>query len=178
MKNLKTVINFTMKEMVKRKSFIISSLIIIAIIVIGMNVPNILKAFTGDNTGEKLLLIDSQNIFEGNLEVLKDTKEYGYEFDITNKDVTFEDIKNKIENEEISEAIIIEKDKEEIINVRYIVKDATMLYSVPEQLISTINSIYNNMQIAKLELTNEQLQTLVPNFEYSLEQTQDQEVRW
>ena len=39
MKDLKTVMLFTMKEMAKRKSFIISTLIIMILIVIGFNVP-------------------------------------------------------------------------------------------------------------------------------------------
>ena len=45
MKDLKTVIEFTMKEMVKRKSFIVSTIIILILIVIGFNVPNIINAF-------------------------------------------------------------------------------------------------------------------------------------
>ena len=44
MRDLKTVISFTMKDMVKRKSFLISTLIILILIVVGMNVPNMVKA--------------------------------------------------------------------------------------------------------------------------------------
>ena len=44
MKDIITVIKFTMKDMVKRKSFIISTLIILVLIVIGFNVPNIIIA--------------------------------------------------------------------------------------------------------------------------------------
>ena len=48
MKDILTVLKFTMKEMVKRKSFIISTLIILVFIVVGFNVPNIIKKFTMD----------------------------------------------------------------------------------------------------------------------------------
>ena len=55
MKDLFTVMKFTMKDMVKRKSFIISTLIILIFIVVGFNVPNLIKSFNGDNFGDKLL---------------------------------------------------------------------------------------------------------------------------
>lgn len=71
MRDILTVMKFTIKDMVKRKSFIISTLIILILIVIGFNVPNLIKKFNGDNTGNKLLIIDSKNVFEGTLENLK-----------------------------------------------------------------------------------------------------------
>ena len=107
MRDIITVMKFTIKEMVKRKSFIISTLIILLLIVIGFNIPNLMKKLNGDNTGDKLLIVDSENVFEGNLELLKQM-DLGYEFEITNQNLKFEDIKQKIENAEISDAIVIE----------------------------------------------------------------------
>ena len=51
MKDLFTVMKFTMKDMVKRKSFIISTLIILTFTVVGFNVPNLIKSFNGDKLG-------------------------------------------------------------------------------------------------------------------------------
>ena len=113
MRDIFTVVKFTMKDMVKRKSFIISTLIILTFIVVGFNVPNLIKSFNGDNSGDKLLIIDSKNVFEGTLENLKQM-DLGYEFEITNEDLKFEDVKKKIENEEIKEAIIINQENEKI----------------------------------------------------------------
>ena len=48
MKDIVTVMKFTIKDMVKRKSFIISTLIILILIVIGFNVPNVIKNLNGD----------------------------------------------------------------------------------------------------------------------------------
>ena len=59
MRDIFTVMKFTINDMIKRKSFIISTLIILILIVIGFNVPNLIKKFNGDNTGNKLLIIDS-----------------------------------------------------------------------------------------------------------------------
>ena len=173
MRNLLTVISFTMKDMVKRKSFIISTLIILVLIVIGFNLPNIIKSISGEEYTERILISDSENIFEGNLELLNDY-ELGYEIQIENN--TYEEIKQKIEDEEIESAIIIEK-QDNSVKIRYIVEDTTLMEGVPEELVSTINSLYTNLQINKLGLTTEQLQSITPNFEFSLEQTEQQEAK-
>ena len=170
MKDILTVIKFTIKDMTKRKSFVISTLIILILIVIGFNVPNIIKSLQGENSGDKLLIVDNDNIFEGNLEMLKQA-DLGYKVEIAN--ASFDEIKTKIENEEIAEAIIIEK-QDYNVKIRYIVENTTMIKEVPENLINTISSLYSNIQIGKLGLTQEQLQSITPNFEFSLEQTDEQ----
>lgn len=172
MKNLLTVIEFTIKDMVKRKSFIISTIILLLIIVLGFNIPNILKSFEGEDFESKLLIVDKDNVFEGNLETLN-SMGLGYEFEILNQNLSFEDIKEKIENDEIEEAIIVEKNNENI-KIRYIVENTTMMEGVPEGCMNAFNSIYSNLQISKLGLTQEQLQSITPNFEYTLEQTEEQ----
>ena len=176
MKDIITVMKFTIKEMVKRKSFIISTLIILAIIVIGFNVPNILKALSGEEAGgAKLLIVDNKNIFEGTLESLKQM-DLGYEFEITNENLKFDDIKQKIENGDVEEAIIITPENETI-KVSYIVEDTTMMTGVPEGCVNALKSIYSNLQISKLGLTQEQLQSITPNFEFNLEQTAEKEAK-
>ena len=101
--------------------------------------------------------------------------ELDYDATITNDSVKFEDIKQKIENEEIEEAIkITEKDGQ--INIEYIVENLAMMAQMPEQLVNAITTIYSNLQISKLGLTQEQLQSLVPNFNFEMKQTEEQEV--
>ena len=171
MRDIFTVIKFTMKDMVKRKSFLISTLIILILIVIGFNVPNLIKKFNGDNNGNKLLIIDSQNIFEGTLENLKQM-DLGYELEITNGNLKFEDVKQKIEDNQIEEAIIINPEEEKI-KISYVVKDSTMMNGVPEEVINALTSIYSNLKISKLGLTEEQLKSIIPNFEFNLQQTEE-----
>ena len=176
MRDLWTVTEFTMKEMLRRKSFIISTLIILVIIIVGINIPNILKLFTDSSeTGDKLLIVDSNKVFEGNLSSLEQMNT-GYEVQISNENISFDDIKSKIENKEIDDAIIVEQTDDNI-KIRYIVESTTMMAGVPENVISAINTIYSNMQISKLGLTEEQIASITPNFEYSLEQTEEQEVQ-
>ena len=169
MKDLFTVMKFTMKDMVKRKSFIISTIIFLVMIIVGFNVPKILKSIKGEDTVDKLLIVDESNVFEGALESLKKL-DTGYEIEIAK--LKYDEVKEKIQSEEIESAIFVEK-QEENIKIKYIVKDATMMEEVPEDIISTINTLYTNIQISKLGLTEEQLKSITPNFEFSLEQTDE-----
>lgn len=177
MKELITVSMFTAKDMLKRKSFIISNIIIWLIIILAFNVPNILNMINGEDdgiNGTKMLISDSQNIFEGTLENLKNM-ELGYDFQISNEDISFEDIKQKIEAEEIEEALIIKNENGKI-NIEYIVENLLYVEAVPEKLISSLTSLYSGVQISKLNLSQEELQGLTPNFDFKLTQTEEQEV--
>ena len=178
MKDLGTVIAFTIKDMAKRKSFIISTLIILVLIVIGFNIPNIMEAITGDNenVGEtKLLIVDSSNLFEGTLPSINQM-ELGYNVQVANNEISFDDIKGRIENKDIDRAMIIEPKEDGTYKLRYIVENMTQISSVPEDLVNVINTLYTNLQISKLGLTQEQIASLSPSFEFSIEQTEEQEV--
>ena len=178
MRDLKTVIAFTIKDMAKRKSFIISTLIILVLIVIGINIPNIMKAIIGDNenAGEtKILIVDSSNLFEGTLQSINQM-DLGYNVQVANNEVSFDDIKGRIENNDINEAMIIEQKEDGTYKLRYIVENMTQVVSVPEDLINALNTLYTNLQISKLGLTQEQMASLSPNFEFTIEQTEEQEV--
>ena len=170
MKDLFIVTKFTMKDMLQRKSFIITTIIFLIMIVVGFNIPNFMKMLNKDSDVNKIEIIDSGNVFEGTLESLKKL-DTGYEIQISNEN--YEKIKEKIENEEIDSAIIVEK-QDENIKIRYIVKSATMMSGVPEDIISTLNTLYTNIQINKLGLTEEQLKSITPNFEFALEQTDEE----
>lgn len=49
-----------------------------------------------------------------------------------------------------------------------------MMTNVPDDIISMMNSLYSNLQISKLGLTESQLQSITPNFDYELEQTEEE----
>lgn len=170
MKDLLVVMKFTMKDMIKRKSFIISTIIFLIMIVVGFNIPNILKSINGEDTSDKLVIVYEGNIFEGSLESLKNA-DTGYEIEISNS--KYEEIKEKINNDEIESAIIVEKTNNNV-KIRYIVKNTTMMTNVPDDIISMMNSLYSNLQISKLGLTESQLQSITPNFDYELEQTEEE----
>ena len=173
MKNLWIVASFTMKEMIKKKTFLISNLILIIMIIIGFNIPNIIETIKGDETTEeaKILIVDEEDIFEGTLANLSEMG-LGYEFEITNENIEFEEIKEKIENAEIEDAIIIKKENDQI-HIDYIVENTVMMDSVPEGFINALNTIYTNLQLSKLNLTDSQIASLEPNFQFEIRQTEE-----
>ncbi len=178
MKDLFTVATFTMKDLLKRKSFIISNIVIWVIIIALFNVPNILKMINGDdNTSSttKLLIVDNNNIFEGELEILKESQ-LGYDVQISNDELSFDNIKEKIDNGDINQAIIIQSENGNI-NIEYIVQSLLYVSEVPKDIVSSLSAIYTNLQISKLNLTPQQLQNITPNFSFEMKQTETQEVQ-
>ena len=181
MRDLFVVAKFTIKDMVKRKSFIISNLIILGIIVLLFNVPNLLNLINGDNTGTgeeystNILIVDTENIFEGNLEQINNM-ELGYNVQVSNEKIPFEEIKQKIENNEIDDAVVVTENNGQI-NLEYIVESLAMITEMPEQLVNAITTVYSNLQISKLGLTAEQIQSLTPNFNFEMKQTSEEEVQ-
>lgn len=178
MRDLFTVATFTMKDLLKRKSFIISNIVIWVIIIALFNVPNILKMINGDDdtsSNQKLLIVDNNNSFEGSLEVLKES-ELGYDIQISNDELSFDNIKEKIENGDINQAIIIKSENGNI-NIEYIVENLLYVSEVPKDIVSSLSTIYTNLQISKLNLTPQQLQNITPNFSFEMKQTETQEVQ-
>ena len=107
MKDLFIVAKFTIKDMIKRKSFIVSNIIIFLFIIVGFNVPNIMDAINGDENGSsKSYIVDNNNIYEGTLSNLNDM-DLGYEFIIEDKQIKLDEIKEKVNNGEVDEAIVI-----------------------------------------------------------------------
>jgi len=178
LKDLFTVATFTIKDMIKRKSFIISNIIILVLIVIGFNVPNIINAIKGDSNDEgiatKILIVDSENVFEGSVGLINNM-ELGYEAEISNEEVSFDKIKERIENEEIEEALVITT-KDGKINLEYIVNNLIFVEEMPEGLVNALSVIYSNTQISKLGLTEEQISKISPDFTFELKQTEEEEM--
>ena len=162
MKDLFTVASFSIKDMLSRKSFIIGTIIILVLIVIGFNVPNIIKSISGDESGEmwneNILIVDSKNIFEGSLQQLN-SEESGYNLEILNEEISIDKIKEKIENEEIDYCLILNKE-ENTLKVDYLLESLDTFASEPTQLIDMFTDLYTNLQISKLGLSQEQLNSL------------------
>ncbi len=167
-----TVIKFTMRDLIGRKSFRVSTIIILVLIVAGFNLPRILNAVTDSNFNNTVLISDPENLYNNQLENLN-SSELGYNFKFEN--LNFEEIKTQINEHEISSAIIISK-KDDVINLQYIVDNAATMASTPTTLVDALNSLYTNLQIQKLHLTSTQLAQISPQFNLEIQQISDQEI--
>ncbi len=171
MKNLKTVTAFTISEMVRRKSFIISTLVILIIIALAFNIPNIMKKLGNDGSGEKVLIIDPENLFEGMANNLNEAG-LGYEFQTTTEELNLEEIKEKIKND--VDACIKFSKQENTVKMEYIVESAAVNYGeVPQTLVATFTNLYSNLQVKKLNLSPEELSSLEPEFDVTLTETDE-----
>ena len=156
-------------------------MIILIIIIVGFNVPNILNLFTnsessGESSSSRTLIVDEANIFEGSLESLN-SMDLGVTYEISNENISTNDIKSRIIDGEIDDAIVINETDGKI-NIQYIVENMAMMNNtVPETIVNTLTGIYTNLQISKLGLTEEELASLNPNFEFELQQAEEQEVK-
>lgn len=171
MKNLKTVTAFTISEMVRRKSFIISTLVILIIIALAFNIPNIMKKLGNDGSGEKVLIIDPENLFEGMASNLNEAG-LGYEFQTTTEELNLEEIKEKIKND--VDACIKFSKQENTVKMEYIVESAAVNYGeIPQTLVATFTNLYSNLQVKKLNLSPEELSSLKPEFDVTLTETDE-----
>ena len=171
MKNLKTVTAFTISEMVRRKSFIISTLVILIIIALAFNIPNIMKKLGNDGSGEKVLIIDPENLFEGMASNLNEAG-LGYEFQTTTEELNLEEIKEKIKND--VDACIKFSKQENTVKMEYIVESAAVNYGeIPQTLDATFTNLYSNLQVKKLNLSPEELSSLKPEFDVTLTETDE-----
>lgn len=171
MKNLKTVTAFTISEMVRKKSFIISTLVILIIIALAFNIPNIMKKLGNDGSGEKVLIIDPENLFEGMASNLNEAG-LGYEFQTTTEELNLEEIKEKIKND--IDACIKFSKQENTVKMEYIVESAAVNYGeVPQTLVATFTNLYSNLQVKKLNLSPEELSILEPEFDVTLTETDE-----
>lgn len=174
MKDLFLVASFTFKDLVKRKSFIISNIIILLIIVLGFNVPNIIKNISSgdENFGkDKITIVDNENIYEGTLEALA-SEDLGYQIEVSKEQISIEKLKEKIKNGDIQEALYIET-KEGIINIQYVIESEALGTYVPQELIMILQSTYQNLQISKLGVTNEELAIINMPFSSELAQVEE-----
>ncbi len=168
-----TVTKFTMRDLVSRKSFRISTIIILILIVLGFNLPNIINQVTGGDFTDTVLISDPQNVFENSLDTLNDA-DLGYKFEIAPQ--TFDEIKAKIDNGDIKSAIAINKIDNNITYTYIVDNIATAASNTPQTLIDTLSALYTNVQIHKLGLTDKQFATLTPTFNTEFKQTDDQNI--
>lgn len=172
MKNLWTVTGFTIKDMLSRKSFIISTIIILVIIIVAFNIPNIMNKFSGDGFDEKVLVIDSEDLFSDSADLL-DQMGLEYKFEFTKENLSKEQVKEKIDNKEIDTALRFTEENGAV-KMEYIVESsASTMGEVPKSLIMAFQSLYSSKKITELNITPEELAAISPQFNIEVVETDE-----
>lgn len=173
-KGLFTIIKFTIKDLVTKKVFIISNIILLIIIIGALSAKTIITSFIGEDETSTLAIVDQDNIFEGMLDtvITQVPENLGYNLVVeTDKEV----VKEKVANGEIEQAFIVTRN--ENLSIEYIVKNLGLTTVVPENIVNILENMYRNIQISKLQLSEEQLQQINIPLEIQCVQANDEEVQ-
>lgn len=163
MRNFKTVMLYTIKEQASKKSFLIVNAIMIALVILMMNVPNLMNSFSGDEPS-KILIVDESNIFEGSLTTLNEMN-LDYEFEFENN-VNLDEVNEKVSQAEYEAAIILQKN-EDMIHFDYITNNITESLQ-GETFKEIFSQIYFYASVEKLNLTEKELASLTTEVSYEL----------
>lgn len=166
MRDILIVAKFSIKDMLRKKSFIVSTIIILLLIVGGLQVPRLLNK--GKSSNPKILIVDNENLFDNQLTELNNLK-LDYEFIIENKDL--KEIKKDINKDKIKSSIIVNK-SDDGIKLDYIVKNKLYVERIPDDLFTSLTSLYTNIQIGKLGLSDEQIKSISPTFNFEIIQSE------
>ena len=164
MKDLLIVSKFTIKDMVKRKSFIVSNIIFLLIILIGTNIPRIMESFNSDDELSRLLLVDEDGLLGDSLLYLEDTKDLGYEIKIIDGKYDKDDAQKAIDNDEYDEVISFYLKDNTIMFDDY-QADMSLVSSNAEVIVNQVTSAYYNAKLMSLGLSQDELNALNVNFE-------------
>ncbi len=169
MRDILTVAKFTAKDLIGRKSFRISTIIILALIFVGSNIPNIIKFFSQDDSSQTTAIVDRDNLYEGTLTELP-TEEH-----IEVSQASDEELKQKIQDGDLKNAIIIHKTGNTV-EFRYLVKNLVTAGIETTNLKTQLEALYKDVQLQKLHLSATELATISPHFAVSMEQTDEAQI--
>lgn len=163
MKDLLTVARFTIKDMVKRKSFIVTNIIFLAVILVGTNIPRIMESFSKDDELSRLLLVDEGNILGDYLSGLEDSKDFGYDIKVMSGEYNKSDAQKALDNDEYDEVLSFHLDNNTVLFEDYRA-DMSLVGSNAEVIVNQVTSAYYNMKLMSLGLSQDELNALNVSF--------------
>ena len=163
MKDLLTVAKFTIKDMVKRKSFIVTNIIFLAVILVGTNIPRIMESFSKDDELSRLLLVDEGNILGDYLSGLEDSKDFGYDIKVLSGKYNKSDAQKALDNDEYDEVLSFRLDNNTVLFEDYRA-DMSLVGSNAEVIVNQVTSAYYNMKLMSLGLSQDELNALNVGF--------------
>lgn len=173
MKDILIVTKFTLIEALKKKAFIVSTIIMILMIILASAFTKIIPKLADSNEKDKILIVDNDNIFENQLNTMNELG-LNNEFIIAKEKTSLADVKTKIKNKDIKKGIIISK-AEGKIKIEYVVENTSLMMNSPVDIQKALKEIYSRNQLKKLNLTQQQIQSLEPNFEYTIVSSQEKD---
>ena len=131
-----------------------------------------MNKFNGEGFDEKVLVIDSEDLF-GDSVALLEQMDLEYKFEFIKENLTKEQIKEKIDNKEIDICLRFTEENGEI-KMEYIVESsASTMGEVPKSLTMAFQSLYSSKRINELNITPEELAAISPQFNIEVLETDE-----
>lgn len=170
-----TVIKFTMRDILSRKSFRISTIIIVVLIVLGFNIPNFINNISDGDFSDKVLFVDRDHLL-GEISTDYEQNQQAEGSQIWGQ-FTDDEIKKQILDDDVSAAWVITKDsRTNGISLQYIVKNRVTAPSPSNETILFIQEAYAVAQLQYQGFSEKEIQKVFPTVSVSVEQTETQEV--
>ncbi len=175
MRNLLEIIKFTIMEYIRKKSFIVVNAIMLIIIVILCNIPNIINSFDNSESDEnlKVIIIDDNNLLKASTDNFRQLNlNYNIEY-ATNKQI--EDVEKLINNEEIDIGIVL-REQDNTLSFDYIVKEDSTFsdnQDIANVFSNIIKEMYDNRLLLDASVPQELIQSLNVPVTYEIKSLND-----
>lgn len=159
MHSLLTIIKYTAKEYVTKKSFIIVNIILILLIIAVCNIPNIMNAISPDkgNSNQKIHIVDNENLLGANQEMFDELK-LDYDIKYFNN-LSKEDIEVTL-NTGAADSVIEIKQDNGVVSFDYLVEEKNG-FSDYETTATIFSGIIKSLRANKLLVESNASQQLV-----------------
>ena len=170
MKDILIVMNFTMKEMVKRKSFIISTIVLLLTIVVGFNIPKLISVIKGEDSSSSKIVLYAED---------EDSKELVNSIVIPDTEIivanNYDEVKEKILSDECEYGFKF-KNGEAPYNLKltYLAKNGGALTQMPQTTLQVLQNSFTDYKLMKAGVSPEQIQESKPIFDTQVEFVENQ----
>ena len=173
MKDMLTVLKYTVKENISKKSFIITTAILVLLIVIICNIPNIINLFEDD---EAVPENDDEDLMAENLNALVEAGKL-INWDLQTEKQSVEDAIERVKQGEVEGIVEILKNEETgMIKLRY-TSNGSMFTddnSVVTQFISMIKAMQINNALIQANVSIEQISAINSEIEFETKHLDDE----
>lgn len=179
MKDMLTVLKYTIKENITKKAFIITTVILIAMIVLICNIPNIINLFESEEAvveNSNFVVVDAENLIGTELNALTELGKAMY-MDIEIHNSIEEETTERIRNNELDGMIEILKNEETgMIKLKYTSKGSMFIddYSIASQFATMIKSIIVNKELVNSNVSVDTLNLINSEIEFETKYLDDE----
>jgi ABC-2 type transport system permease protein len=177
MRNFLIVLKYTILENARKKSFIITNIVLVLLTILLFNISNIADVLnnTGEKEGsetQKIVIVDDEKPYS---EYLNNFKIPNTNYIFTKDNNNLDELKKKLEKNEIAAVVVINEDNS-VPSFKFLVSNTTSSISGNVTLVSEIiKSTYMNVVLSKYNIDSNDIVNINTPITYELEQISGKE---